>query len=196
MRHYKSVLLVIALTIFVGLGVNNVVRTHNLLKFKDIQLKSTSTDLINLQLKYDLLNKNLQKELESGSRNEQKIKQLEEQKKQLESEKQKLQQDLQARADRKNAEKQKLAQTASMSATAYATSDAKMFIYMHESHNKPTAINPQSGACGLGQALPCSKMLCSLTDYACQDAFFTDYMKQRYGSWEAAQAFWVANEWW
>lgn len=77
-----------------------------------------------------------------------------------------------------------------------ATGDAKAFIYARESGNNPGAINKASGACGLGQALPCSKMPCSLSDYACQDTFFTNYMLQRYGSWENAKAFWLRMHWW
>lgn len=86
-------------------------------------------------------------------------------------------------------------------------SDAKMFIYQHESDNVPCKINggaidcnydKNELACGLGQALPCSKLtdVCKLSDYACQDAFFTDYMKGRYGTWENAKSFWVAHRWW
>jgi len=74
--------------------------------------------------------------------------------------------------------------------------EAKMFIYLKESGNRPNAINASSGACGLGQALPCSKMNCSLSDYACQDAFFTRYMKARYGTWNNAKAFWLRMHWW
>ena len=76
------------------------------------------------------------------------------------------------------------------------TDQAKAFIYSHESGNRPNAINASSGACGLGQALPCSKMPCSLSDYACQDNFFTQYMLQRYGSWQNAMSFWQAHKWW
>lgn len=72
----------------------------------------------------------------------------------------------------------------------------KAFIYAKESGNNPAAINHYSGACGLGQALPCSKMPCTLTDYACQDQFFTGYMLNRYGSWANAKAFWLTNRWW
>ena len=79
---------------------------------------------------------------------------------------------------------------------AVDNSDAKMFIYFHESGNNPNSINKNSGSCGLGQALPCSKMPCSLGDYACQDQFFTTYMLNRYGSWVKAKAFWLANSWW
>lgn len=74
---------------------------------------------------------------------------------------------------------------------------AKAFIYQCESGNRPGAINSSSGACGLGQALPCSKLPCSLSDYACQDDWFTNkYMIPRYHTWENAKAFWLAHRWW
>ncbi len=86
------------------------------------------------------------------------------------------------------------------------TSDAKLFIYNKESGNQPCKINggavdcsyQGSRACGIGQALPCSKLtnVCALADYACQDAFFTKYAMNRYGSWENAKAFWLKNSWW
>lgn len=87
-------------------------------------------------------------------------------------------------------------QRASTQATGGTEWDAKMFIYYHESGNRPNAINASSGACGLGQALPCSKMNCSLSDYACQDAFFTRYMLARYGTWQNAKSFWLQHRWW
>lgn len=83
---------------------------------------------------------------------------------------------------------------------------AKAFIYHKESGNHPCKINggainceyQGSKACGIGQALPCSKLRrdCSLADYACQDRWFTNYMKNRYGTWENAKAFWLVNRWW
>lgn len=72
------------------------------------------------------------------------------------------------------------------------------FIYMHESGCDTYDPNPTSGACGIGQAWPCEKLPCGYTsaDYACQNAFFTSYALARYGSWEAAYNFWVANRYW
>lgn len=66
-------------------------------------------------------------------------------------------------------------------------------MYHHESGTRTDAINAASGACGLGQALPCSKLPCSLDDYACQDEWFTGYMLGRYGSWVAAAAYWACT---
>lgn len=77
--------------------------------------------------------------------------------------------------------------------------EAKNFIYQHESSGRLDAMN-SIGACGLGQSLPCSKLesVCPdwRTDYACQDAWFTNYMLTRYGSWDNARAFWLQHSWW
>lgn len=69
------------------------------------------------------------------------------------------------------------------------------FIYMHESGCRTDAVNSK-GCRGIGQACPGSKLPCSNSDYACQNAFFTKYAMDRYGSWEAAYNFWQANRWW
>lgn len=85
--------------------------------------------------------------------------------------------------------------------------DAKSFIYNAESGNVACKINGGAidcnyngnRACGIGQALPCQKLtaFCKLSDYACQDDWFTNsYMVPRYGTWENARAFWLANHWW
>lgn len=73
------------------------------------------------------------------------------------------------------------------------------YIFSHESGNNPYAINAISGACGLGQALPCGKLLnaCgSLSNVSCQVQFFNNYAVARYGSSSNAYAFWQAHRWW
>lgn len=69
------------------------------------------------------------------------------------------------------------------------------YIGFKESSWNPTAIN-SIGACGLFQALPCEKMPCSLSDVACQVRWATNYATTRYGSWQQAYTFWIANNWW
>jgi hypothetical protein len=92
-------------------------------------------------------------------------------------------------------------------ASTQATDWYKAQIYNLESGNDPCAVYPGihgdcgytgSLACGLGGADPCTKLTvdCSLSDYACEDNFFTQYMLDRYGSWEAAYAFHIANGYW
>jgi len=70
------------------------------------------------------------------------------------------------------------------------------YIYTHESACSTSAINPSSGSCGLGQALPCSKMGCSLSDWVCQNNYFTSYAISTYGSTYNAMLFWESNHWW
>lgn len=73
--------------------------------------------------------------------------------------------------------------------------DAIDFIITHESHYNPLAMNPSSGACGLGQALPCEKMGCqTLEDIDCQVNWTLKYIKDRYGSPIEAQRFWNLHE--
>lgn len=86
---------------------------------------------------------------------------------------------------------------AASSAASYPVSSnaAKAYIYNRESGNNPNATNP-GGCYGIGQ--DCNGVLraqCG-ADYACQDAYFDGYALRRYGSWEAAYAFWQANGWW
>lgn len=64
-----------------------------------------------------------------------------------------------------------------------------------ESSLNPEAINPSSGACGLFQALPCSKLGCELTDVECQINWGKRYIEDRYGSVKAAIRFHNLHNW-
>lgn len=72
-------------------------------------------------------------------------------------------------------------------------------IVHHESGWNPSATNPSSGAYGLVQALPASKMASAGSDWktnpATQIKWGLDYMKDRYGSACDAWSFWQANNW-
>ncbi|AUY53744.1 MULTISPECIES: transglycosylase SLT domain-containing protein [Streptomycetaceae] len=67
-------------------------------------------------------------------------------------------------------------------------------IISHESGWNVTATNPSSGAYGLGQALPASKMASAGADWktnaATQIKWAYDYMNSRYGSPNQAWAYW------
>lgn len=69
------------------------------------------------------------------------------------------------------------------------------YIYMHESGCRTDAVNSK-GCRGIGQACPGSKLPCSNSDYACQNAFFTKYAMDRYGSWQRAYEVWQSQRWW
>ncbi|MFI6016719.1 transglycosylase SLT domain-containing protein [Streptomyces sp. NPDC051287] len=72
-------------------------------------------------------------------------------------------------------------------------------IVSHESGWNPSATNGSSGAYGLVQALPGSKMASAGSDWktnpATQIEWGLDYMNSRYGSPTAAWSFWQANGW-
>jgi septal ring factor EnvC (AmiA/AmiB activator) len=80
------------------------------------------------------------------------------------------------------------------------TSAAEHWIIMHESGGDPTADNPTSTAFGLGQLLLGNRILYLGKDYATTDCgkqlgAFRAYVRDRYGTAEAAKAFWQANGW-
>ncbi|WP_229663089.1 transglycosylase SLT domain-containing protein [Microbacterium album] len=70
------------------------------------------------------------------------------------------------------------------------------YIVTRESGWNPNATNPSSGACGLVQALPCSKVPGNGYDPVDNLTWGNGYAVGRYGSWAAAYAFWTANHWW
>lgn len=72
------------------------------------------------------------------------------------------------------------------------------FIYEHESGCSLYNPNSTTGACGLGQANPCSKLrsVCPGLTYACENSFFNNYATSTYGSWAHAYAVWVNQNWW
>lgn len=61
-----------------------------------------------------------------------------------------------------------------------------MTLISRESGCNPNAVNNSSGACGVGQELPCGKSGCSLGDGACQVAWMKQYVEGRYGSFASA----------
>jgi hypothetical protein len=71
------------------------------------------------------------------------------------------------------------------------------WIIQHESGGNPYAMN-SIGACGLGQSLPCSKVLgvCgTLDNVACQIEWVRNYCNSAYGSTYNAYLFWQAHSW-
>ncbi|QBE47733.1 transglycosylase SLT domain-containing protein [Leucobacter triazinivorans] len=70
------------------------------------------------------------------------------------------------------------------------------FIASKESGWNPNATNASSGACGLIQAYPCSKVPGNGYDPVDNLRWANGYAVGRYGSWASAYAFWTANHWW
>ena len=70
------------------------------------------------------------------------------------------------------------------------------YIVSRESGWDPNATNSSSGACGLVQALPCSKVPGNGYDPVDNLRWANDYAVGRYGSWASAYDFWISNHWW
>lgn len=66
-------------------------------------------------------------------------------------------------------------------------------IVSRESSWNPNAINKSSGACGLGQQLPCGKWPGAWNDPVAALRAMNSYVVGRYGGWPQAVAFWNSN---
>lgn len=73
------------------------------------------------------------------------------------------------------------------------------YIVSHESSWNPSATNPSSGAYGLPQSLPASKLASAGSDWRTnpitQLRWMRDYVNGRYGGANGALAFWQRNHW-
>lgn len=69
------------------------------------------------------------------------------------------------------------------------------FMVQKESGWNPNAVNKSSGACGLAQALPCSKLGPSWNNPVVALNWMNNYAIGRYGSWQNAYNFWNAHHW-
>jgi outer membrane murein-binding lipoprotein Lpp len=188
-----AILLAVA---FTGLAIIGAINNRQEIHSKNIQIESKNFKLQKLETEFKQLNEDYEKAKTDNTLDSQKeqeyqkhIQELEDRYKALEV----------SKAEEKAA-KALAAQVQIPKVAAASTggsidcnnqTTAKAFMYCHESGNDPTAMN--AGGCrGLGQACPGSKLPCG-ADYACQDAWFTNYMQERYGSWEAAKAHWLAR---
>ncbi|MCI6574595.1 MAG: G5 domain-containing protein [Actinomycetaceae bacterium] len=69
------------------------------------------------------------------------------------------------------------------------------YIVSHESGWNPSAFNGSSGACGLVQALPCSKLGANWNDPVTALKWQYSYVNSRYGGYAGAYSFWINNGW-
>lgn len=69
------------------------------------------------------------------------------------------------------------------------------YLVQRESSWNPNAYNASSGACGLAQTLPCSKISGNWRDPVNSLNWMNGYAIGRYGSWENAYNFWITHHW-
>jgi flagellar biosynthesis GTPase FlhF len=192
-KRIWATLIVATLLGIAMVGLRHIKNLDNQIQLKRIQIKDNDLQLKIYDQKLDEVNKKLEEKTINAQEAEQ-------QRKKIEEDNKKLQEQLQAKLKQKEQDIAAKAQQAAVAAVvpqkAYAASGNfyKDYIYRMESGNRTTAVN-SIGCRGLGQACPGTKLPCG-DDYACQDAYFTNYAMQRYGSWEAAYNFWLRNHWW
>lgn len=213
----KAILVLAAITFLVfGLGIiRDVNKTNQELHIKRIELNNNEVKLKQLETDFHELNG-------TNAENEQQIQELESQRQQLEKEKADLEAQLQAKAKLKElqakayaAEAQPVPFTQRISgdkeswlrASGIPESEWKYVdsIVSRESGWDPCAYNPgksncnanPTSACGLAQSLPCGKQSVygHWTDPVANLKWQYDYVKNRYGGYAQAVAFWNANKW-
>lgn len=202
-KRLATVVVFVLLLVLATYGINDITKHHNRLQLNNIQLKDTESKLIILQNEYDSNLKILQTTKGDSEQNKKALQDATQRLQDLEKQKQDLESQLQAKRAKQAADKVYAAQTAQQPATPVYTASAVVsgcgdnayanYIYMHESGCNPSAVN-SIGCRGIGQACPGSKLPCG-ADYACQNAWFTNYAN-RYGGWAGAYAFWLAHSWW
>ncbi len=69
------------------------------------------------------------------------------------------------------------------------------YIVSRESGWNPSARNPSTGACGLVQAYPCSKLGSNWRDPVHALKWQYSYVSARYGGYQGAYVFWKRNSW-
>jgi uncharacterized protein YabE (DUF348 family) len=69
------------------------------------------------------------------------------------------------------------------------------YIVTKESTWRPEAVNKTSGACGLVQALPCSKLGADWRDPVVALKWQYQYVTERYGGYRQAYEFWIKKKW-
>lgn len=82
-----------------------------------------------------------------------------------------------------------------MNAAGIADQASAYALIMRESSCNPNAVNPSSGACGIGQQLPCGKWEHQWNDPVGAMIDMQNYVFARYGSWANALQFHYANGW-
>lgn len=206
-RQLIAVALAIALIGFIVLGVTNIRQSNQKIEFQQIELKSNEVKLKQLNEKYDQV---LQEKTETEQQKTEQHQKIDE----LEKERQRLEAELQAKREKTRLEQEKLAEasrkataTPKASASSYSGScadwmaqagipqtEATTKLILKESGCNPRAVNKSSGACGIPQAYPCSKLPNGVnTDPVTQLRWMDSYVKGRYGSWENALSTWYSR---
>lgn len=209
MQYLYKIIAGVLLLAMISVAVHTAQTEKDLRLKNDIQLQTTRTKL---QIKQQRVTE-IENELENTKNSDkQKTDRLNE----LEKELDKLEKELQAKLEAQEAEKQRIAttnpfrtQTAAAQPVRSPQGSCKDWmrqagisdmvngyeLIMRESSCNPNAVNSSSGACGIAQALPCSKKPGQWNDPVNSMRWMQGYVMARYGSWAAAVQFHDRNNW-
>ena len=166
--------LIAALLILIPWGITKTIQTYRLHQAETQQLQQENKLLEEAKTKSKVEQEQLKKQIEAKEKEIQRLKQS----------------------------KANVSYASSGTKLSVSEQEAKMYIYKHESGNRPNAVS-SNGCIGLGQACPfgakprlvreCPNWQ---TDYACQDKYWTYYATSKYGGWIQAYAYWLRNRSW
>lgn len=203
----KSIIVVLGTIIVVALGYigyTDAVRTWQ-------NLQNQKNQIENLNTEYQKLDKELDDTKETKKQSQEEVQKLEQEKKKLEEEREKLRSELQAKAEAKAklaAASRDVINRATNTQTAAAISgncsswmaeagvvdvESAYNPIMKESGCNPNAVNPYSGACGIGQQLPCGKWAHEWNDPVGGIKDMQNYVFGRYKSWANAWSYFQRN---
>lgn len=213
MRNLIKIFGAVILIGFIYIGVSNIRMSNNKLKFKEIELKSQEVKLKQLDERYQEV---LDQKVNTEAEKQEQQKKIEE----LEKEKRKLQEDLSAKLNKQQADKEKLARAAEKASGTQTVSalasgcdnvrqimankgfvgaelNAAVELARLESGCSSSAVNRSSNACNIYQEYRCGKWGgLHNTDAHINGAI--GYMQASYGSWQNALNKWHARSphWW
>ena len=198
---FLGALIVIA---FGYIGYSDAVRTWQ-------NLQNQKNHIEDLNKEYKNLDEELYKTKQTKQKSQEEVLRLEEEKKKLEEERQQLQSQLQAKQEAK-AMLASASRTVINAATNTQTASAMVGdcsawmeqagitdtvnaykLIMKESGCNPRAVNKTSGACGIGQQLPCGKWSHQWDDPVGGMKDMQGYVIGRYGSWQQAWEYFNSN---
>lgn len=183
MKRFIKPALIALVILFIVAGIHTVVSRENKLQFNQVELKSTTSELKQLQLDYDDNIKKQDDLLHQKNVNEAELEKVRQENEQLKQQKIELEKQVSAKQEAARVAASKLNSAATASTPAYAASGSKMqwlmasgidrgdwenvdWIVSRESGWQPCAYNPgkndcnanPSSACGLVQQYPCGKI--------------------------------------
>lgn len=185
--------------ILYGIGILLLIIIVNVIKNKEVD--GVKQQLHSLQKENEELDKALKLEEHQEHRNDKKVDALEKEKERLLKQREDLQRKLQAkRSNVAYASPEPVRSIAGscggwMQAAGISDKTNARILIARESGCNPNAVNSSSGACGIGQQLPCGKWPHKWNDPIGGMIDMQNYVMGKYGSWSAAVAHSSARGW-